>query len=284
MRHTALLSAIVVAAFSAPAQVVSSISSAQEGSGAITVSAMPNLRIGVPVTGMPYSAEQVTETVQTLADGTHIRQKQRSETIYRDSQGRTRTERSIGGPALANGMKFVEITDPVAGYRYVLDDGNHVAHRATIEVRQPQSGRVLQPNGTTMRAVASSVPATPVRPAGAPGFARPEIQGEDLGTQVIEGLNAHGRRTTRTWAVDSIGNDRPIVATTETWISDQLGGVMVLSKTDDPRYGETTTALKNVNLAEPDPSLFMPPAGYQITEDAGPFRVTVPRVTTTAAQ
>jgi hypothetical protein len=43
-----------------------------------------------PVIGAPYSGEVVTETVQTLADGTHTTRTK----VYRDSLGRTRKERS----------------------------------------------------------------------------------------------------------------------------------------------------------------------------------------------
>jgi len=45
------------------------------------------------VVGHPYSADQVSEHVQTLADGTHITQAMQQTTkLYRDSAGRTRTE------------------------------------------------------------------------------------------------------------------------------------------------------------------------------------------------
>src|SRR4051794_38502490 len=43
------------------------------------------------VTGAPYSAEIVTESTHTLADGNHIKQTSTSK-IYRDSEGRTRRE------------------------------------------------------------------------------------------------------------------------------------------------------------------------------------------------
>lgn len=45
--------------------------------------------------GHPYSAEQITEHVQTLADGTHISQTVSKVHLYRDSQGRTRTDREF---------------------------------------------------------------------------------------------------------------------------------------------------------------------------------------------
>jgi hypothetical protein len=123
-----------------------------------------------------------------------------------------------------------------------------------------------------------------VASGGLANMPRPEMQSEDLGTQMIEGVTARGHRTTQTWPVDSVGNDRPIVAVFENWFSEQLGGMTVLSKSNDPRHGETTTTLKNISLAEPDPSLFQPPPGYQIVDENGSFQIAVPRPSATAAQ
>ena len=63
----------------------------------------------------------------------------------------------------------------------------------------------------------------------------------------------------------SIGNDREIVVTNENWFSKQLQ-VEVLTKTSDPRMGDSTTKLENVSLIEPDPALFTPPADYTIKD------------------
>src|SRR5512145_2279990 len=51
---------------------------------------------GKVVKGAPYSAESVTETIQTLSDGNRIVNKMTS-TIYRDSEGRTRREQTLKG-------------------------------------------------------------------------------------------------------------------------------------------------------------------------------------------
>jgi hypothetical protein len=42
----------------------------------------------------------------------------------------------------------------------------------------------------------------------------------------------------------------------------------VLYKGSDPRCGGMTTQLSSISLAEPDPSLFIPPADYTIAEAA----------------
>src|ERR1044072_3017465 len=47
------------------------------------------------VKGAPYSAQAVTESVQTLADGNRIVRKTTA-SVYRDSEGRTRQDQAIG--------------------------------------------------------------------------------------------------------------------------------------------------------------------------------------------
>src|SRR5579872_5044300 len=84
------------------------------------------------ITNAPYAGELVTETVQTLADGTHITHTNLGpgQKTWRDSQGRVRTERRIGPQDDPNAASRIsEISDPVTGYVYVLDNINRVAHR-----------------------------------------------------------------------------------------------------------------------------------------------------------
>jgi hypothetical protein len=71
-----------------------------------------------------------------------------------------------------------------------------------------------------------------------------------------------------------MGNDRPISATTENWISLDLNAV-VLSKTSDLGQGERIQALVNISQAEPDPALFQVPVGYQVIDETGPFTITI---------
>src|SRR5947209_3233069 len=84
------------------------------------------------VKGAPYSADAVTETVQTLGDGNRIVRKNTTK-IFRDSDGRTRTEqtlRTIGAFAVAGEPpQTIFINDPVSGTSYVLDSRTHIAHK-----------------------------------------------------------------------------------------------------------------------------------------------------------
>ncbi len=92
-----------------------------------------------------------------------------------------------------------------------------------------------------------------------------KVPGESIGTQVIEGVNAEGTRSVSTIEAGSIGNDRPISITSETWYSPDLK-MPVLTKRTDPRTGDETFRLTNIRRGEPGAYLFQPPAGYQISD------------------
>ena len=85
---------------------------ALDAMGGATVFHMHGARL---VKNAPYSAEMVSERIQTLGDGNQIVNKT-STMSYRDSAGRTRTEvRNAEGE-----VRIVTIVDPVAGARYIL--------------------------------------------------------------------------------------------------------------------------------------------------------------------
>jgi hypothetical protein len=212
-------------------------------------------------TGAPYSAEQVSEHVQTLNDGTKIKQVPNRQQMYRDSQGRVRTERDAIHYAYQPSPppKLIEIDDPVAGVAFILDDQNKLAYRVAL----PGPPRWVEaPKATTAK------PA-PVPP-------KPDSKNEDLGDQNIEGVIAKGTRTTTTWPIDSQGNDRPMSDVSESWFSQELG-LTVLSKFNSARNGESTTRLINISRLEPDASLFQVPPEYTVVEEKGSFDLKLKR-------
>jgi hypothetical protein len=241
-----------------------------------TMTVSPAQGMMAVVTGAPYSALEVSEQVQTLSDGTHITRKMGTVQTYRDSLGRTRTERQMPGPVFSEGRNaptLIQIRDPVAGYMYTLDPDNHIAHRSALAARLPPQPAGQQTVVTQAVGIAGGMGGGAMVSGGVVGSrATPSIASEPLGTQVIEGVTVTGTRRTMTWPIDSQGNDRPIVATTESWFSPQLR-TTVRTKQSDPRTGEHTTELRDISLAEPDPTLFQAPAGYQIVDETGPFKV-----------
>jgi hypothetical protein len=80
---------------------------------------------------------------------------------------------------------------------------------------------------------------------------------------VVEGVSAEGVRTTRTIPAGQIGNERALEITSEVWTSPELQ-MVILSKRNDPRFGETVYKLTDIKRAEPDPSLFQVPANFSI--------------------
>jgi hypothetical protein len=229
------------------------------------------------VTGAPYSAEQVQEHIQILSDGTKITQPGMRIKLYRDSLGRARTERPLRG-RLPDGQEsplIIQITDPIAGAQYVLDQQNKIAHRTTTQPvgSVPRQAPASPSQATfmsgvfTMSANGGVTQSPPAR-----NGVRQEFTEEKLGPQMIEGVLAEGVRRVTTIPTGAQGNDRPFSITSETWRSSDLM-IVVLSKTSDPRSGDSIMRLTNINRSEPDPSLFQPPADYQIVDETGQFTI-----------
>ena len=95
---------------------------------------------------------------------------------------------------------------------------------------------------------------------------------ESLGKQMIEGVEAEGKRTTTTIPVGAIGNERAIEIISESWYSPELQ-TTIMSKRTDPTSGETTFRMTNIRRGDPDASLFQIPSDYAIKEggSAGGF-------------
>jgi hypothetical protein len=225
--------------------------SPKPASPGITPAVVAGPRVG-GVQRIAYSAEEVIETTQTLADGTHITQKRWAK-IYQDSQGRSRRE-SFGPQMGTEGQDdtpmMVSIFDPVAGVSYNLNPRNHTAHKNDMHPPTPPPPRQM-----------TDAPATP-RPALAD---RPRPTQEALGTQVLEGIEVRGTRTTFTIPAGAQGNDQPIEVTSENWYSPELHLVM-MNTSHEPRRGETVRRLTNLVRDEPPAELFQVPPDYSIEE------------------
>jgi hypothetical protein len=233
---------------------------------------------GGVVTGAPYSATITNESVQTLADGTHITQTSSGMTA-RDSQGRTRQDAplpALGNLSAADAPHLVFLQDPVAGASYTLNLTDKTAWKGPV----PPPGAVapgMMISTNTVFVHSAGAPLPPPPPPPDPPTASTmfiqkrlaesegDVTTENLGSQTMEGVQVTGVRTTQTIAVGKIGNDRPITIVTEVWTSPELKTI-ILSKRNDPRMGEQTFKLTNIQRGEPDASLFVVPSDFKITE------------------
>jgi len=220
--------------------------------------------MGPAVKGAPYSADGVTETSQTLGDGTHIN-RQETYTIYRDGEGRVRRESG----------DQVWISDPVASASYILNTKQQTARKLGL------SSTVVYDKVRLDEQKAAKLKAE-TRAAGPIWFSSGAMVGgvmaggviskaetpksEALGKQEMEGVEVEGTRRTTVIPEGQIGNDRPLQIVHEQWESAELH-VTIMSKHTDPMMGDRVERLTNVRRGEPDPALFQVPAGFTVESD-----------------
>jgi hypothetical protein len=209
-----------------------------------------------PVKGIPLSADIVTTHVQALADGNKITNEDTSH-FYRDSEGRTRRENKLtmlGQSSDAPSM--IMINDPVAHTRFVLN----TMHKSADQVGATEGHNMVYMKKSHDEHVMTH------------GEGSQAETKEDLGTQTIEGMVAHGTRASHVIPAGKIGNEKPITVTTESWYSDEIG-MEVLRVHKDPWSGEMTTKVTNVRRGEPDAALFTPPPDYKVEKGNRVIRI-----------
>jgi hypothetical protein len=219
----------------------------------ITTGMMQRIKFGMAgetVKGAPYAADGVTETTQTLGDGTHIN-RQETYTIYRDGDGRIRRESG----------DQVWIFDPVSNASYVLNMKQQTARK--ISLSRDVAYQKMQLDDHTVKLRAEAGANQIFFAAGAVNTAAQPPKTEPLGRQSMEGVDVDGTRTTIELPQGQIGNDRAIQIVTERWASSELQ-ITVMSKHTDPIMGDTTERLTNIRRGEPNASLFQVPAGFNM--------------------
>lgn len=228
------------------------------------------------VKDQPYQAQATTEIKQTLADGSHIVQTTTA-TVARDSEGRTVRIQKLTtiGPwksksdSDGSSTMLTSIFDPVAKTHIDYTSDTKVAHELPLPPELPSGtattftangisvGPSVAPTVNMMFSVQSRAGSPP------PDKAEGNTNTESLGTKTIEGLQVTGTRNVNTIPAGTIGNDKDIVVTRETWYSPELK-LVIQSTQNDPRFGETTYSLANIQRNEPDETLFQIPAGYKV--------------------
>lgn len=225
------------------------------------------------VKGAPFSAEAVSESVQTLADGNKITRTV-THKLYRDGEGRFRREEmSNSGANAAAGLfgtyQAISIFDPVAGVRYILNPTAKTAQHFSVPNKSVEGAVIV--NGQAMsearKVQVEAAAAGKSRIVVMPGFATTINGGggktESLGVRDFEGVQAEGSRTVTTIPAGAIGNEQPIEMVYERWFSKDLD-MIVYSKHTDPRFGEQTYRMTNINRSEPDRTLFTLPSDYKV--------------------
>ncbi len=199
--------------------------------------------------GAAFSADVLTQSIQTMPDGTTARQETHGK-MFRDSAGRMRSETELESPLSGAAPKrYVTIYDPVQQRSIVLDVG-----AMTARIFPLASGSGPSPRQLELAAAAQSKRRQAIG-------SRAVAASDDLGTMTIEGFLVTGSR--RTNAGTAKDKSQPVV--TESWFSAALK-LELLVTTQVSSSLLRTTRLMNLVQGEPDPELFQIPAGYVVLE------------------
>lgn len=241
---------------------------------------------GKVVKNAPYSAQAVSEKVQSLSDGNQITVRTAT-SFYRDSAGRTRREMTT-----EDGEVRTIIIRDADGATTILRPRDKTATRVKARremaaaAREQARARIEQlrkegklPGGAAGReaVIVKRVERLTgetghgvglgARIAGAYGDREWSSKAvtRELGSRDFGGVKAEGKMRTYEIPAGELGNRNPIVVTHETWYSPELQ-VTVYSKHSDPRTGDNTYRLENLKREEPPASLFAVPSEYTVTD------------------
>jgi hypothetical protein len=229
--------------------------------GGMVIGFQGNLEV---VKNQPYKAQATTETTRTLSDGSHITQNSTA-MMARDSEGRTvRTEKLGAGPT------FTSIFDPVAEKHIDYISEKKIAHVLPLPSPSGSSSGAPMAMGTGFSGFMAG-------PGGAAGFfakdrailsqpgSNAKTTTQSLGTKTIDGIEVTGTRSTSTLPAGAIGNEKDLTTTREEWYSPALK-LVIQSTQNDPRFGQTTFSLTDIQQGPPDEALFQVPPDYKVEE------------------
>ena len=204
-----------------------------------------------PVANAPFMALAKTTWVKMLPDGSTVTT-QNERVVARDMEGRVFQERStfvpVPNPTTRQSMPYLdEYDDPVAHTRnictVVTKACNEFFYRPAIQTKDRPAG--LQPGGRTF------------------------LTRESLGTDLVDDQEALHTRETLTVFSATIGNTKNIIRAVDYWYSPTLR-INLKVERHDPRDGDQTLWLTDLNLSAPEPSVFQVPAAYRIIDHRNP--------------
>jgi hypothetical protein len=200
-----------------------------------------------PVPNAPFSAVVEVQRTRIRDDGS-VSNLKSIRNLARDGIGRIHNESRAYIPAASTStpeIDHIHLYDPQTRVSTELDARKQTFYTHTIN----------HPPSTVPPTVRFGSPSDTGVPKN--DFAKEE----DLGTQEIEGVPAHGVRETQIIPAESNETGKEITITDEYWYSDELR-INVVMKHTDPRTGTTTLTVTHITHGEPDPALLEVPEGY----------------------
>jgi hypothetical protein len=207
------------------------------------------------VRGYPITGTIDVENTRTDSHGKTVIARFRSK-IYRDSKGRTRLEwdmTPLDEPAKP-GWFMIEIYDPTTRTSIHLQPSTKTASKGHLPGPNEKPQQVCK---------ASDFPR--IHPRDLAQMALPQVSQKELAHDVVDGIAVrHGREAVRL-SPNSPGKNSAYARVTDYWFSQELQA-FVLVKRSGPGKSQHTVKLSDFNRGEPDPSFFIVPPDYQVSE------------------
>ncbi|HRH42970.1 MAG TPA: hypothetical protein PKY82_15175 [Pyrinomonadaceae bacterium] len=262
------------------------------------------------VKNAPFSADVISENIQTLVDGNKIKNTFTSK-MYRDSEGRFRREGTLNPgimlTQLFKAQPVFHIVNPIEGVSYYLDSETKTAREMRmktksyspsdrklfkdptdlptkakeesrkVEEKMAKVGEEKWKIGEKMAKVEEKMAKTQEKLRDDPKpnelvIESDSVRSEKLGTKQIEGVEVEGTRNVHLINAGAIGNEKPIEIVYERWYSKELQ-LIISSRFYDPRYGEQLYRLTNISRSNPEQSLFEVPKDYKILSQGKPVEI-----------
>lgn len=193
-----------------------------------------------PIANAPFRATLATEAVKYSFDGatmTFVNQRH----IARDGQGRIYEERWLLVPKnskVKSYMNWIQIADPKQRMLYNCSPQKKICDLLAYDPAEE---------------LAAAKPR--IGPAHIVQSEKGSQSWEDLGARNILGVDTLGFRETTITNAGVLGNDQPLISTTEYWHSERLG-INLVSIRSSPFFGKQTFTITELTVGEPDPQLF----------------------------
>lgn len=251
-----------------------------------TLGMIPDFFSTETIKNAPVSARITVRSVQELVDGNRIVHNNVI-VLYRDKEGRVRREHEVD----AAGNQAISLSDPQLNRVIMLHPNDKTAVKLPVisnftNISQPfiDVSNLQSDPGVPCDELNFSVPlhehaqmdaqaSVFVEPTGVHAFPGPSIMAfspgkttvESLGQDTLDGVRVEGKVRVTTHEADSIGNEKEIIVTKNTWYAPELH-MMLRSEEMDPRFGRIIYKAEILSIDEPDPSLFEVPKDYQVIE------------------
>lgn len=215
----------------------------------------PGVRVHIPgvfitpISGAPFSGSVQILSKEPLPDGT-TRMRQTVNHIGRNSAGVIYNEtRLLVTPSFQGEPRLLSfhLYDPQTHLNTFLNPTTHIARQVLL--RKP-----LTPP-------ANSTPETFLAGAGAE-----KVVSQVLGNQTVAGLVLQGTRKQRIVPAATSGTGHEVTITDDYWYSGELRVYLVL-RHNDPRTGEQTVGIIDVQRGEPNPTTFQIPTDYKVVDE-----------------